>query len=84
MPMRSWQKNIGPGEVNFIPSAIRKIQRAGRTARLKPGSLKILITKNTRDQAYYYVSNAKEKKMHTAIDEIKKEMSENTKQKELF
>jgi len=54
-----------------IPSAIRSIQRRGRTARLAPGSLKILITKNTRDQAYHYASQAKEKLMHTAIDQIK-------------
>jgi len=58
-----------------IPSAIRKIQRAGRTARLFPGSLKILITKNTRDQSYYYASYHKEKKMHQAIDEINQELN---------
>jgi ERCC4-related helicase len=55
-----------------IPSAIRTIQRAGRTARLAPGQLKILITKNTRDEAYYYTSYHKEKRMHKAIDSIKK------------
>jgi ERCC4-related helicase len=57
-----------------IPSAIRSIQRRGRTARLFPGSLKILVTKNTRDQAYYYASAAKEKKMHSAIEEINKDL----------
>jgi len=69
-----------------VPSAIRKIQRAGRTARLAKGSLKILITKNTRDQAYYYSSYHKEKRMHKAIDQIKKgfEEKESEKQKELF
>ncbi len=66
-----------------IPSAIRSIQRRGRTARLKPGALKILITKNTRDQSYHYASRAKEKKMHQAIDEIKNELAED-KQKKLF
>ena len=55
-----------------VPSAIRAIQRAGRTARLKPGSLKILITKDTRDQIYQYASQAKEKRMHKAIQDIKK------------
>jgi Fanconi anemia group M protein len=54
-----------------VPSAIRAIQRAGRTARLMPGKLIILITKGTRDEAYYYVSRAKEKKMHKAINTIK-------------
>jgi len=57
-----------------IASAIRTIQRAGRTARLMKGKLVILITKNTRDEGYYYVAKAKEKKMHTAIDSIKEDM----------
>jgi len=65
-----------------VPSAIRKIQRAGRTARLMPGSLKILVTKNTRDQSYYYASGAKERKMHSAIDSIKKEMADKNGDKE--
>lgn len=59
-----------------IPSAIRSIQRRGRTARLAPGMLKILITKNTRDQIYHYAAYHKEKRMHTAIDQIKKELDE--------
>lgn len=66
-----------------VPSAIRSIQRAGRTARLVPGSLKILVTKNTRDQAYHYASRAKQKRMHSAIDSIKKDLNSN-KQQRLF
>ncbi len=57
-----------------VPSAIRSIQRRGRTARLMPGSLKILVTKNTRDEVYHYSSKAKEKRMHKAIGDIKYEM----------
>jgi len=60
-----------------VPSAIRTIQRTGRTARLMRGKLIILITKKTRDEAYYYVSRAKEKKMHSAINNIKEELSAN-------
>lgn len=56
-----------------IPSAIRKIQRAGRTARLSKGKLKILITQNTMDETFYYVAHNKEKNMNRAIDTIKKE-----------
>jgi ERCC4-related helicase len=70
-----------------VPSAIRKIQRAGRTARLAKGSLKILITKNTRDQVYHYAAHHKEKRMHKAIDDIKKDFNKNEKlpnQKRLF
>ncbi|MFW5846940.1 MAG: DEAD/DEAH box helicase [Nanoarchaeota archaeon] len=58
-----------------IPSAIRSIQRSGRTARLSKGKLIILITKNTRDETFYYVSRAKEKKMHSAIDSIKQDLN---------
>lgn len=54
-----------------IPSAIRKIQRAGRTARLMPGKLAILITKDTRDQIHHYASSAREKKMHKVIQDVK-------------
>ena len=59
-----------------VPSAIRKIQRAGRTARLSKGSLKILITKNTKDQISHYVAYHKEKRMYTAIDQIKKDFKD--------
>jgi len=67
-----------------VPSAIRSIQRAGRTARLMKGSLKILITKGTRDQTYHYVANAKERKMHKAIEDIKKDYSNKTQRKLSF
>ncbi len=57
-----------------VPSAIRKIQRTGRTARLSPGKLIILITQDTRDVAHHYVSTAREKKMHKTISLIKEEI----------
>ena len=60
-----------------VPSAIRSIQRAGRTARLMEGKLIMLITRKTRDEAYFYVSKAKEKKMHSAINSIKDHLSKN-------
>lgn len=58
-----------------IPSAIRKIQRAGRTARLKPGKIILLVTKDTRDEISHYSSSAKEKKMNAIIESVKKEIS---------
>ncbi len=58
-----------------IPSEIRKIQRAGRTARLIKGKLIMLITKKTRDEAYYYVSRSREKKMHKTISEIQEDLA---------
>jgi len=57
-----------------IPSAIRKIQRAGRTARLAPGKLIILITEDTRDVAFHYASIAREKKMYKTIETVKQEL----------
>jgi Fanconi anemia group M protein len=57
-----------------IPSAIRKIQRAGRTARLAPGKIIMLITEDTRDVAHHYASTAREKKMYRTLDEVKKEL----------
>jgi Fanconi anemia group M protein len=68
-----------------IPSAIRKIQRSGRTARLMKGKLIMLITKGTRDETFYYVSMAKEKSMHSAISSIKDELyNKKEKQKKLI
>lgn len=60
-----------------VASAIRTIQRGGRTARLMQGKIIVLITKKTRDETYFYVSKAKEKKMHSAIDSIKKDLENN-------
>jgi len=53
-----------------IPSAIRKIQRQGRTARLKPGKLITLMTKGTRDETYFWAAHHKEKKMKKVIKDI--------------
>lgn len=63
-----------------IPSAIRKIQRAGRTARLMPGKLKIMVTKNTRDEIHHYASSAREKKMHKIISNVKADLKEELKE----
>ncbi|MBI2046560.1 hypothetical protein HYT26_00145 [Candidatus Pacearchaeota archaeon] len=57
-----------------IPSAIRKIQRAGRTARLVKGKLIILLTKKTLDESYYWAAFHKEKRMYSAIKGLKEEM----------
>ena len=67
-----------------IPSAIRSIQRRGRTARLSKGKLKIFVTKKTLDEIFYYTAYHKEKRMHKSIDEIKKDFEKKENQKELF
>ena len=67
-----------------IPSAIRSIQRRGRTARLAKGALKILVTKKTLDEVFHYAAYHKEKRMHRAIDAIKKDFESEDKQKTLL
>lgn len=63
-----------------IPSAIIKIQRAGRTARLNPGKLIILMTKDTRDVAHHYASAARERKMYSALEKVKSELNNGNKE----
>lgn len=53
-----------------VPSTLRRVQRSGRVGRLKPGKIIHLITKNTRDQAYYWKSYKEEKKMKNIIKNI--------------
>lgn len=58
-----------------VPSAIRKIQRAGRTARTREGKVIMLIAEKTRDEAYYWAAWHKEKRMYKAIKEIDKKLN---------
>jgi len=57
-----------------VPSAIRSIQRRGRTGRHRPGKVVILMAKGTRDEAYYWSSRRKEKGMFDAIRAIAREL----------
>ena len=56
-----------------IPSEIRSIQRMGRVGRISKGKIIILITKNTRDEAYYWSSKNKEKVMRKTLYKMKQE-----------
>jgi ERCC4-related helicase len=56
-----------------IPSAIRHIQRRGRTGRQDKGRIVILVTNDTRDAAYRWVAHRKEQQMHRTLDKIKTE-----------
>ncbi len=51
-----------------VPSEIRSIQRRGRTGRFGKGEVYILITKNTRDEVYYWAAIKKEKMMKKYIN----------------
>ncbi|MBI2573431.1 DEAD/DEAH box helicase [Candidatus Woesearchaeota archaeon] len=55
-----------------IPSAIRSIQRRGRTGRLEKGEVCVLMTKGTRDEVYRWAAHHKEKRMYRHLDELRK------------
>jgi len=55
-----------------VPSEIRYIQRRGRTGRGEIGDVIILVTKNTMDERFYWVSIKKEKKMLYIVKKLKK------------
>lgn len=56
-----------------VPSAIRSIQRRGRTARQRSGTVKTLIAKNTRDQFVNHAAKARERKMYENLAAIKRD-----------
>lgn len=53
-----------------VPSAVRFIQRRGRTARSSPGKVIILLAKDTRDEAYYWLAKRKERLMREIVREM--------------
>jgi Fanconi anemia group M protein len=53
-----------------VPSEIRSIQRRGRTGRNAVGRVVVLISKGTRDEGTYRVSQAKEKKMYRTMRDM--------------
>jgi ERCC4-related helicase len=54
-----------------VPSAIRSIQRRGRTGRLEKGEVTVLVTAGTRDEAYRWSSHHKEKRMYRNLEKLK-------------
>ncbi|KYK23456.1 hypothetical protein AYK21_02580 [Thermoplasmatales archaeon SG8-52-2] len=67
-----------------IPSEIRAIQRRGRTARKMAGKVIILITKGTPDEAYYWASKRKEKRMISELELIRSKLSKKIEDVESF
>jgi len=64
-----------------IPSEIRSIQRRGRTGRQSKGKVVVLIARETRDEAYFWVSKHKEKRMKIILKNMRDHFEE--KQKKL-
>src|SRR3989449_212994 len=59
-----------------VPSEIRTIQRRGRTGRSAAGRVVMLVTKDTRDEAYMYSARRKERKMDVELDPLRKELKQ--------
>ncbi|MGC9435206.1 MAG: DEAD/DEAH box helicase [Methanomicrobiales archaeon] len=53
-----------------VPSEIRSIQRKGRTGRSGAGSILVLVTKGTSDEAFSFVSRQREQSMMQGIREL--------------
>src|SRR3989344_3451285 len=58
------------------PSAVRKIQRSRRTARTKEGKVIVLMTKDTRDEAYHWSAHRKEKQMKKTLYDMQRKMDD--------
>lgn len=54
-----------------VPSAIRTVQRRGRTGRHQKGFCSVLVAKGTRDEAYRWVAHHKEKRMYDVLERLK-------------
>ncbi|MCX6676315.1 MAG: DEAD/DEAH box helicase [Methanothrix sp.] len=59
-----------------VPSEIRSIQRKGRTGRARAGRVVVLMAKGTRDEAYHWISERKEKTMNRQIRDLSGEIQE--------
>jgi len=57
-----------------IPSAIRTIQRRGRTGRQEKGRVIVLMAKKTRDEGYRWSAHHKEKRMYRNLYSLKKKI----------
>ena len=54
-----------------VPTAIRSIQRKGRTGRQAEGRVVVLLAEDTRDEAYYWISKRREDEMESELRELK-------------
>jgi Fanconi anemia group M protein len=50
-----------------VPTAIRSIQRKGRTGRQTEGSVAVLLAEDTRDEAYFWKARQDEKQMESEL-----------------
>ncbi|WP_135853275.1 DEAD/DEAH box helicase [Halorussus salinus] len=70
-----------------VPTAIRSIQRKGRTGRQAKGRVAVLLAEDTRDEAYFWISKRREDEMETELrklkgvaDEVEEELDDSQRQ----
>ncbi|MEM4315669.1 MAG: helicase-related protein [Nitrososphaerota archaeon] len=59
-------------------SGIRYIQRRGRTGRILPGKVTILVTRNTVDEYYFREGYKRARKMSTILEKVSEKLKEFT------
>lgn len=59
-----------------VPSEIRSIQRKGRTGRVREGKVTVLITKNTKDEGFFWAAKKREDKMEDAMKDLKEDLED--------
>ncbi len=64
-----------------VPSEVRFIQRRGRASRGEGGECIILITKDSRDEGYYWSAINKERKMKRLLKDMQKILNEKLEEK---
>jgi Fanconi anemia group M protein len=55
-----------------VPTAIRSIQRKGRTGRQARGRVVVLLAEDTRDEAYFWISRRRENRMEEELRKLKR------------
>ena len=70
-----------------VPTAIRSIQRKGRTGRQDEGRVVVLMAEDTRDEAYFWISRRREQEMEDELralkgvaDEVERELDDGQKE----
>ncbi|WP_299334578.1 DEAD/DEAH box helicase [Haloplanus sp.] len=54
-----------------VPTAIRSIQRKGRTGRQEEGRVVVLMAEDTRDEAFFWISRRREREMENELMQLK-------------
>lgn len=57
-----------------VPSEIRTIQRRGRTGRRQAGRVVMFVTRDTKDEAYFWSSRRKEIQMRRELDSLRRKL----------